>query len=303
MTTTITLSDNPVNTTYQDVTGSTAGAGTGAIFDVTKIDGVYTAVVCETDPDNYGLDYVIGDTIIISGSDLGGQDGVNDLIVTVASVGDSGEIENFGLLGVGQIGDGVEDINVFVDGTLGVDTFVSMDTRDAYTIENVDGVISARLISDAVSEFTIKLTDYERVQFADSAVAFDLSGNTGMVYSLLAAGLGQSDVSAEFMGAGIYFSDLGMTIKELAQSLLGTNVYQEDAGGVSDETFVKQVWENVYGTPASLSDINYVLTLMHDNHFDQADILVLASQLTEFQESIDLVGMQTTGIDYIVYSM
>ena len=45
MTTTITIKDKAVNTTYQNVTGLTGGSGDGAAFDVTKTNGVYSVVL------------------------------------------------------------------------------------------------------------------------------------------------------------------------------------------------------------------------------------------------------------------
>ena len=45
MGTTVTIGQTPINTTYVGVTGTTGGAGTGAKFDVTKTNGVYTTVI------------------------------------------------------------------------------------------------------------------------------------------------------------------------------------------------------------------------------------------------------------------
>lgn len=42
MTSTITPTDNAVNTTYESITGTTLGADTGSEFAVAKIDGQYT---------------------------------------------------------------------------------------------------------------------------------------------------------------------------------------------------------------------------------------------------------------------
>lgn len=40
-----------------------------------------------------GIGYVVGDTILIQGSQIGGQDGINDVIITVTQVDSSGTIE------------------------------------------------------------------------------------------------------------------------------------------------------------------------------------------------------------------
>jgi hypothetical protein len=50
MATTVTIGQTPVNATYTAVTGTTGGAGTGAKFDVTKTNGVYTTVLGTNTP-------------------------------------------------------------------------------------------------------------------------------------------------------------------------------------------------------------------------------------------------------------
>lgn len=299
--TTITVSDNAVNTTYQELTGTTASTGTGAIFDVTKTYGVYSAQLCADEQSSAGTGYAVGDTVIISGAQLGGTHTANDLIVTVSTVDDTGSILTFGLTGTARYGDGVDDINVLVTGTDGVDTYIADAVSTDCVVTENDSDLSIKVATNSASELTIYLSNHERVQFADTAFAYDVTGNAGRVYSLLAAGLGLDDVRSEYTGAGLYFADMNLSDKQLAQLLLSTTVYKTDAGGTSDETFVKQVWQNVFDEQATLSDIDWVLNAMRVNHLDQADVLVIASQIDSFQTTLDLVGLQSTGIEYSVY--
>jgi len=55
--------------------------GQGATFDITKVDGVYTVVL-----NRAGYSYHVGNQIKILGSHLGGDDGANDLIITITAV-------------------------------------------------------------------------------------------------------------------------------------------------------------------------------------------------------------------------
>jgi hypothetical protein len=298
MTTTITIADKAINTTYQDKTGTTSGSGTGAKFDVTKTDGVYS-VALDSAVASAGAGYVAGDTITILGTALGGTV-ANNLIVTVATVGAGGAIATFGAVGTGRTGDGVVDVEVTVTGTDAIDTYTLAGDSTDYTVTyDVDAGIT--VASDLVSNFTFDLQDHERVVFDDKAIAFDLvDGDAGFVYSLLGAGLGVSDIGAEFMGAGIYLKDLGWTDKQVAQALLNTTVYKEDAGGVSNETFVKHVWKNIFGVDATLADVTEVTGIMDTYGYDQADILLIAANHETFQTTIDLVGM-TNGVEYTPY--
>jgi len=58
-----------------------SGAGTGAIFHITKAGGVYTVTLVTP-----GNGFAAADTLTYDGADLGGLTVVNDLVVTVATV-------------------------------------------------------------------------------------------------------------------------------------------------------------------------------------------------------------------------
>jgi hypothetical protein len=294
MTTTITIKDKPINATYQNVTGLTGGSGDGATFDVTKTDGVYS-VVLDSLAASAGTGYAAGDTITLAGTALGGTV-ANNLIVTVATVGAAGKIATFGVVGTGRVGDGTVDVQVDVTGTDSIDTYTLAGDSSDYTITKTEDEIT--LASTLASNVTFSLADHERVVFDDTAFAYDADGRAGDVYSLLAAALGESDVTAEYTGLGIYFADAGFTNKQLAEALLATDVYKTDAGGVSNETFIKHVYKNVMGTDATLADVTTLTNWMTGNQYSQADVLVIASQLEDFQTEIDLVGLATTGIEY-----
>ena len=294
MTTTIKIADKAINTTYQDKTGTTSGSGTGAKFDVTKTDGVYS-VVLDSVATSAGAGYVAGDTITIAGTGLGGTS-TNNLIVTVATVGTGGKIATFGAVGTGQVGDGTVDVQVDVTGTTEVDTYTVGGTSTEFTIAKTDNKIA--LASTLATSVNITLADHERIVFSDKAIAYDAAGRAGDVYALLAAALGTADVTKAYTGIGIKLADGGWTNKELASALLATDVYKTDAGGVSNETFIKHVYKNVMGTNATLAEVTSYTTWMTSNSYTQSDVLVMASELASFETAIGLVGLATTGIEY-----
>ena len=118
------------------------------------------------------------------------------------------------------------------------------------------------------------------------------------VYALLAAALGTTDVTNAYKGIGIHLADAGWTNKELATALLATDTYKTDAGGVSNETFIKHVYKNVFGTDATLTQVTDYTAWMTNSNLSQADVLVAASELAAFETTIGLVGLATTGIEY-----
>ena len=294
MTTTITIKDKPVNATYQNITGLTGGAGVEATFDVTKTNGTYS-VVLDSLAASAGRGYVAGDTITLAGTALGGTV-ANNLIVTVATVGTLGKIATFGVVGTGRIGDGTVDVTVDVTGTTGIDTYTTGGASTEFTTTKTAAKVT--LASTIVSNMEFNLADHERVVFTDKAIAYDATGRAGDVYALLAAALGTADVTKAYTGIGIYLADAGWTNKQLAEALLSTDTYKTDAGGVSNETFIKHVYKNVYGTNASLADVTALTTWMTTNNYSQADVLVTASELAAFETTIGLVGLATTGIEY-----
>jgi hypothetical protein len=294
MTTTIKIADKAINTIYQDKTGITTGSGTGAKFDITKTDGVY-AVALDSATASAGTGYVAGDTITIAGTGLGGTS-ANNVIVTVATVGAGGKIATFGAVGTGRVGDGIVDVQVDVTGTTGVDTYTVGGASTDFTITKNTADIT--LASGLANNVTITLADHERIVFSDKAIAYDTTGRAGDVYALLAAALGTTDVTKTYTGIGIKLADAGWTNKQLAEALLATDVYKTDAGGVSNETFVKHVYKNVMGTNATLAEVTVYTTWMTANSYTQADVLVMASELATFETAIGLVGLATTGIEY-----
>ena len=220
MTTTITIKDKAVNTTYQNVTGLTGGSGDGAKFDVTKTNGVYSVVLDELAA-SAGTGYAAGDTITLAGTALGGTV-ANNLIVTVATVGAAGKIATFGVVGTGRVGDGTVDVTVDVTGTAGVDTYTVGGASTEYTVTKTTGKIE--LDSTLATNVEFNLADHERVVFTDKAIAYDAAGRAGDVYALLAAALGTADVTKAYTGVGIRLADTGWTNKQLAEALLSTDI-------------------------------------------------------------------------------
>ena len=294
MTTTITIKDKPINSTYQNVTGLTGGTGDGATFDVTKTNGTYS-VVLDSLAASAGSGYVAGDTITLAGTALGGTS-TNNLIVTVATVGTLGKVATFGVVGTGRVGDGTVDVLVDVTGTAGVDTYTIGGASTEYTITKTSSNI--KLNSTLATNVEFNIADHERVVFTDKAIAYDAAGRAGDVYALIAAAIGASDVTAAHKGIGIHLADAGWTNKQLATAILNTDVYKADAGGISDETFIKHVYKNVMGTDATYAETQSLLNWMSANNYSQADVLVTASELAAFETTIGLVGLATTGIEY-----
>lgn len=298
--TTITIKDNPINETYNNVTGLTGGTDLGAKFDVVKTNGKY-AVTLDSAPTSAGVGYQAGDTITIPGTSLGGVAPTNNLIITVGTVGIGGKVATFGTVGSGRIGDGVIDINIDIEGSSGIDAYRIYGNSTDYGISFDEGDIIAT--SHLVPNLTFTMHDHERVQFDDKHLAFDtVDSDLGKIIALLAAAVGEDDVTSELIGAGMYLREtLGFSIKEIAAKILTSDEYKADAGGTSNATFAKHAWKNTFGRDGTYDEIAMVVEVIEKHGFSQADVLMVAANREELLNQIDLVGMQTTGVEYVPF--
>jgi hypothetical protein len=301
MTITVTIGQTPINATYTAVTGTTSGTGTGAKFDVTKTNGVYTTTV---ESANLGTGYAVGDTVTIAGANLGGTTGVNNDILTVASIGTGGTIKTFGTIGTGAIGNGTIYTVIDVTGTTGIDTYTFNDKSADYTVVNDLTNKAINVTSTLDTSVSFKLEQHERVVFTDKATAFDITGTAGDVYALLKAGFGGT-VNTTYEGLGIKLEDAGATSQQIAQDIVSSSVFS--TANPDYATFVNNVYTNVMGVaPTPTQALPYV-TMLATGTATEASLLNAAAHLTTFQQTIGLVGvapattgvLSTSGIDYI----
>lgn len=298
----VTFKDKSVNSTYQNVTGTTNSVvGTGAKFDVTKTDGIYTTVLDAANGSS-GSGYVVGDTIILSGTDLGGTVSNNE-IVTVTGIDNTGKITTFATTGTGRTGDGIIDTIIDVDGTSGVDTFDINAASDGFVVtKGVSGLDASKIVvtNPNYGQIELNLNSYERVEFDDKGIAYDVTGNAGKAYSILCAAFGQADVTEDMVGEYMAKLDSGKSLNEVSQEIVASDDFVVDCKGTSTTAFVKNVWLNVIGVEATAAQTTEFVGYLTDGTFTRDSILELASNLDGFHTNIDLVGLATTGIDYTV---
>ena len=94
-------------TNYTGVAGlNIIPQGDSARFNIFRVGGSYSASIVADGQVGTGQDYEVGDAIIISGTDLGGQTPDNDATVTVEAVDTGGEITAVSVTGVAFTGTG-----------------------------------------------------------------------------------------------------------------------------------------------------------------------------------------------------
>lgn len=300
ITTTLTIEDTPINAVYQDVTGNTSGSGTGAKFDVTKTDGVYT-VKLDAATGSSGSGYVAGDTVTILGTSLGGAAPDHNLIITVGTVGVGGKIATFGSVGAGRIGDGDIDVIFAAKGTAAKnEVFTLAADSDDFNVSIAESGLVTVTHPD-LDNISLTLKDIERLAFEDKSVAFDIDGRAGEVYAILAAALGTDDVTDELMGEYLAMADAGLTDVQIANAVIFSEEYAEDALGTGNETFIKQVWKNITGELPDLLTLTTFTKLLDDKVYAKADLLEVASNLALWRDEdhLDFDTLKTTGVFYV----
>jgi hypothetical protein len=109
------------NNTYTSITGTTNGLGVNATFNIVVSGGTVTGV----NINNAGKLYVTGNTITILGSQIGGDDGVDNVTITVTSISQNPSVYE------------VYTCNIFKNSNL-TNRLSYYDGSDELTIKNIN---------------------------------------------------------------------------------------------------------------------------------------------------------------------
>jgi hypothetical protein len=77
---------------FEGISGTSSGFGVGALFDIERNQ---SGEISNINLVQSGIRYVVGDTILISGSNVGGVNGVDDIVITITGVVDNDQLSIF----------------------------------------------------------------------------------------------------------------------------------------------------------------------------------------------------------------
>lgn len=230
-----------------------------------------------------------------------------DFITGTQSVsGRFSSIEHFVAGAANLIGSSVDDrfngndgVNVFqglqgndiLDGGGDSDTAIYTNTFADYTITRMPDGFE---VTDTTGlDGQDRLINIERLQFSDIGIAYDLDTNAGQVAKLLGAVFGREFVAnREFVGIGLNFSDGGMTYEELAELAIMA------AGATTPQEIVTRLWTNIVGSPPAAEQAQPFIDMLN-NGTTTGELGVLAAETGLNAVNIDLVGLSSTGIEYL----
>ena len=185
----------------------------------------------------------------------------------------------------------------FFDGGLGLDTVVYNGPMERYSITKSG---NRYVVSEPTgSDDTDYLANIERLQFSNTKVALDMTGNAGDAARLIGALLGPSYVKDKALaGVVIGLLDQNYSTQTIATLGLGTNTYIGLAGSSSNEDFVKHVFKNVIGRPPVEAELQTYVGMLSAGT-SQAALAVMAAETEFTAEKIGLTGLVLNGWEYI----
>jgi hypothetical protein len=149
------------------------------------------------------------------------------------------------------------------------------------------------------SDDTDYLINIERLQFSNTKVALDMTGNAGDAARLIGALLGPSYVKDKALaGVVIGLLDQNYSTQTIATLGLGTSTYIGLAGSSSNEDFVKHVFKNVIGRPPAEAELQTYVGMLSAGT-SQAALAVMAADTEFTAEKIGLAGLILNGWEFI----
>ena len=184
--------------------------------------------------------------------------------------------------------------NDSLNGGAGTDTALYSGNRASYTTTKT---ATGWTVSSA-AEGVDTLTNIERLKFADTTLALDISGNAGTTAKILGAVFGRASVSNKaYMGIGLdYLDNQSYSYTQLMQLALDARL----GPNASYDAVVDLLYSNVVGMLPGTADHNYYVGLLNAKTFTPASLGVLAAETTENTLNINLLGLASTGIGYNV---
>ncbi len=179
-------------------------------------------------------------------------------------------------------------------GGAGIDTAVFSGNRANFSLAPSGGnyVVTDR----SGVEGTDTLVSVERVRFADTNVAIDMSGAAGTTAKTLGAVFGKAAVAnKEYVGIGLNLLDGGMSYLDLMQAAINAKL----GAGASNATVVNLLYTNVVGTPPPAGDLAYFTGLLDSRAYTQASLGVLAADTVLNAANVNLVGLANSGLEYL----
>jgi serralysin len=198
--------------------------------------------------------------------------------------------------------------NDTIDGGSGIDTAIYSGVASSYTITVASG---AATITDKTSnrDGIDSLKNIERLQFSDKNIALDLAatqsaGQTALLIGAVLPGKLVYDVSKQaLLGSVIGLFDQNFTLSQLSGAILRLPIWDVLTGKAAptNADIASYLVNNVYGGTQTAAITNAAIAAMNaETPATQGNYLASLAASDANQTHINLVGVQTTGLVYLV---
>jgi subtilisin-like proprotein convertase family protein len=187
--------------------------------------------------------------------------------------------------------------NDTIAGGGGVNTAVYHGAEANYTIAKT---ATGYTITDKTgADGTDQLTDVQRLQFADTALAFDVGGHGGEAFRIYQAAFDRTPDKAG-LGYWIAAMDHGMSLNDVAQGFVQSAEFKKLYGNnPTNADIVDKFYANVLHRAPDQAGADYWTKLLDKHVLTNADVLASFSESAENQAA--LVGVTQNGIEYTPY--
>ncbi|MFZ6874164.1 DUF4214 domain-containing protein [Undibacterium sp. Di27W] len=282
--------------------------GTMTATDTAYRDGSYWRLTGVSAP--LAASQVVDEKLLANESLFGGADTINvDLPATMYSdylIASGAGNDLITINGGGgrlhvNAGSGNDIINVGtgnhnIDGGTGLDTVVLAGQSSAYTVKQVGAAYQLRVNA---SGDTDNLSNVERIQFADKAMALDISGTAGQAYRLYQAAFGRKP-DLEGLGYWIKDMDKGSSLTTVAAGFFQSPEFQKLYGvNPSNTTLITNFYQNVLHRAPDQPGFDYWNNQLSKGVITAAGVLASFCESAENQAQV--IGSIQNGIDYKVW--
>ena len=187
-----------------------------------------------------------------------------------------------------------------IDGGDGIDTAVysvnfneAVLSKESNPSPDADG--SAVNWTVTVASDKDSLSNIERLQFSDTHIALDISGNAGKVVKLLGALLGKNAASnKDYIGEGIKILDSGTSYEQL----MGLAVNYVFGAEPEAANLIGSIYENLVGSEAPQSIIDEYSAALNSGALSPEGLAMAASEHEFNAANIDLIGLSSSGVEF-----
>jgi hypothetical protein len=183
-----------------------------------------------------------------------------------------------------------------ITGGAGIDTLVYTSNSTAVVISNMGG---STVVTNTATGEVDALINVERIKFADTAIALDISGVSGQAYRVYKAAFNRTP---DLGGLGFWISgmDGGVSLNAVAQGFVNSAEFKSVYGASpTNAQIVTRFYDNVLGRAADSGGYNYWLGILDTGQGSVAGVLAAFSESPENQAAV--IGVIGNGILYTPY--